>query len=93
MWTLNVNTRIVRSAEPVCAETPDGLVMLSVDQAKYYALNETAAEIWRRLENPASVGDLCARISEVFDVEAEKSSPAVISCIENFLQENLITTI
>src|SRR6266436_8974145 len=68
---------VVRSPEPIAAEVGDGLVMLSVQEGKYFSLNPTAAAIWRRLESPMRVGELCDHIVEEFDTTREHAIQAV----------------
>jgi hypothetical protein len=80
---------VVRSPEPVAAEVGDGLVMLSVEEGKYFSLNPTAAAIWRRLESPMRIGELCDQIVEEFDISREHAVEAVPEFVAKLIEQNI----
>ena len=80
---------VVRSSEPIAAEVGDGLVMLSVQEGKYFSLNATAAAIWRRLESPVRIGELCDQIVEEFDTSREHASQAVSEFVAKLIEQNI----
>ena len=82
---------VVRSPEPIAAEVGDGLVMLSVQEGKYFSLNPTAAAIWRRLESPMRVGELCDQIIEEFDTSTEHAIRAVSEFIAKLIEQKIAT--
>ena len=47
------------------------IVMMNVDMNSYYALNPVASRIWQLLETPRTIGQLCARIRDEFEVEPD----------------------
>jgi hypothetical protein len=81
---------VVRSPEPIAAEVGDGLVMLSVQEGKYFSLNATAAAIWRRLEAPMRVSELCDRIVEEFDTTREHAIQAVPGFVAKLIKQNIV---
>ena len=90
MSLLGLDSWVVRSSEPIAAEVGDGLVMLSVQEGKYFALNATAAAIWRRLEAPMRVGDLCDRIVEEFDTSREHAIQAVPEFVAKLIEQKIV---
>ena len=80
---------VVRSPEPIAAEVGDGLVMLSVEEGKYFSLNQTAAAIWRRLGSPMRIGELCDQIVEEFDISREHAVEAVPEFVAKLIEQNI----
>ena len=80
---ITLNTRVVRSSEPVSAAAGDALVMFSVEKGNYYGLNDIAAAIWKRIEAPVAVAALCADLQQVFDVPPQRCEAEV----QGFLQK------
>ena len=81
---------VVRSPEPIAAEIGDGLVMLSVQEGKYFSLNATAAAIWRRLEAPMRIGELCDQIVGEFDTSREHAIQAVPEFVAKLIEQNIV---
>jgi hypothetical protein len=81
---------VVRSPEPIAAEIGDGLVMLSVQEGKYFSLNATAAAIWRRLAAPMRIGELCDQIVREFDTSREHAIQAVPEFVAKLIEQNIV---
>jgi hypothetical protein len=82
---------VVRSPEPIAAEVGDGLVMLSVQEGKYFSLNPTAAAIWRRLESPMRIGELCDQMVDEFDIGREHAIQAVPAFVAKLIEQKIAT--
>jgi hypothetical protein len=82
--------KIVRSDEPVWAPAADEVVMLSVEKGKYYGLNDIAAAIWERIEQPIGVGDLCDSLQRAFHVSREMCEADVLAFLDQLLAKGLI---
>jgi hypothetical protein len=92
MSLLGLDSWVVRSSEPIAAEVGDGLVMLSVQEGKYFSLNPTAAAIWRRLESPMRVGELCDQIVDEFDISREHAIQAVPEFVAKLIEQKIVAT-
>jgi hypothetical protein len=80
----------VRSREPIGAEVADGLVMLSLQEAKYFSLNATGAAIWRRLETPIQLSQLCDEIAGEFNVGPERCVSAVTTFVAKLIDFRVV---
>ena len=89
MSLLGLDSWVVRSGEPIAAEVGDGLIMLSVQEGKYFSLNPTAAAIWRRLESPMRIGELCDQIVEEFDTSREHAVQAVSEFVAKLIEQKI----
>ncbi len=65
---------IVRRVEDhISAEVDNELVVLSVEQGKYFGFDDIAQSIWAQLKEPMSVDSLCKDLASQFE-----GSPATI---------------
>lgn len=89
MSSVDMDSRVARSLEPIAVEVGDGMVMLSVEEGKYFSLNETAAAIWRRLELPISVRELRDGIVGEFDVSIDQATPALLAFLAKLIEQKI----
>lgn len=60
----------VRSEEAISTPISDReLALMSIEQGKYYGLNEVSSRIWELLEQPASVREICERLQAEYAVD------------------------
>lgn len=83
-------TTVVRSEEPVDAEVDGAVVMMSLEQGKYYGLDGVGSRIWQLVGTPIEIGELCRRLLAEFDVDAERCERDVIEFLEGLEREGLI---
>jgi hypothetical protein len=88
--SVTINDRIVRSDEPIWSPAGPEVVMLSVEQGKYFGLNEIAAAIWERIEHPIGVDALCDSLRHDFDVSREQCEAEVLAFLDQLSAKGLI---
>ena len=69
--SLPAHVRFVRSANVVEADVDGGVIVLDIESAYCYGLNETASTIWRMLAEPVAFPEIRDRLLAQFDVEPE----------------------
>ena len=89
MALIDLDSRVVRSPEPIWADGGDGLLMLSVEAEKYFSLNETAEAIWRAMEAPVTVRALSDTLMSAYDVDRKRAASAVITLVSRMLDEQI----
>lgn len=89
MAAIDIDTRVVRSPEPIWADTGDGLVMLSLAAEKYFGLNETAEAVWRAMQEPVTVRALSDMLMSAYDVDRERAASAVIAIVGRMIDERI----
>jgi hypothetical protein len=60
---------VQRSSTLLAAELDGETMLLSIEHGRYYGLDAVGGDIWRRLETPISVGDLCAALRDVYEAD------------------------
>ena len=61
-----------RNPETISGALHDQLVMMDIQQGKYFALNPVATRIWELLENPLTLDALCQTLLHEYDVTPEQ---------------------
>jgi hypothetical protein len=64
--------------------------MLHVEKNAYYDTDAIGADIWRRLESPTRVGDLCAALVQRYDVQPEQCEADVLAFLRDAYREGVI---
>jgi hypothetical protein len=91
--TITLETRVVRSNEPVSAATGDALVMFSVEKGSYYGLNDIATAIWQRIKSPIAVAALCVDLQQVFDVPPQRCEAEVLGFLQKLEAKGLVRVV
>ena len=90
---ITLDTRVVRSSEPISAATGDALVMFSMEKGNYYGLNDVATAVWRRIEAPIAVMALCADLQQVFDVPPQRCEADVLVFLGKLESKGLLRVV
>jgi hypothetical protein len=87
---ITLDTRVVRSSEPLLAAVGDALVMFSMEKGSYYGLNDIATAVWQRIEAPIAVANLCADLQQVFDVPPQRCEAEVLGFLRKLETKGLL---
>ncbi|MDP4124820.1 MAG: lasso peptide biosynthesis PqqD family chaperone [Bacillota bacterium] len=87
---IDKNTIVHKKEDIVTAQLDGKAVMMSVENGKYYGMDEIATAIWENIEKPVSVIQLVHILTEEFDVSEERCQTDVIAFLTKLYSENLI---
>jgi hypothetical protein len=92
MNDISLETTISRRQDVMTADMPDGeLVMMSMERAMYYGMQEVAALIWHQLDKPTTAARVCEQLLTQFDdVQRDQCQREVLSFLNDLHQEKLI---
>ena len=65
-------TKYTRNSRTISGRLHDELVMMDLEQGKYFSLNPVATRIWDLLEKEKTLDELCALLTEEYDVESNQ---------------------
>jgi hypothetical protein len=68
---LTADSLIRRDPEIMHSAIDEEVVMMSIDQGRYFGLDAMGSRIWNLLEHPMTLGDLCRSLIDAFDVDPE----------------------
>jgi Coenzyme PQQ synthesis protein D (PqqD) len=89
--SITPGTVVSRSGETLYARAgTDEAVMMSVAAGRYYGLNAVASRIWELLERPMTIGELCARLCEEFEVDAKTCEAEVLNFISELIDNGIV---
>lgn len=65
-------TKYIRNSKTISGRLHDELVMMDLEQGKYFSLNPVATRIWDLLEKPHDEADLCNTLIGEYEVNFEQ---------------------
>jgi hypothetical protein len=65
--TIDPSAPLTRSPNIIATEVDGEMVLMSIEDGKYYGLDPIGSEIWRRLEEPKSADVLTAELKDHFE--------------------------
>jgi hypothetical protein len=71
-------------------ELGDETVILSLDTGNYFGLNPVGTEVWRRLRNDQTLGQLLAELAAGFDVAPETLERDVRRLLDDLCARGLV---
>ena len=83
-------TVIARSSELVSSDIDGEVVMMSIENGKYYGLDKTGSRIWELLENQFSVSGLIDQLLLEFAVDRETCERDVVAFLEQLDEDNML---
>jgi hypothetical protein len=82
--------RIVGCEDLLEADVNGEIVALHIEKGQCYGMNAVASRVWAMLAEPTSPADICARLGQEFEVDAETCRRDVTALIDDFRKEGLI---
>lgn len=87
---VDLNSIITRSQELLTSEVDGEVVMMNIESGKYYGINIVGAEIWKLIENPVSVSDICSELVRTFEIDKPTCESEVLTFLGSLESENLL---
>ena len=82
-----------RAAPLLEAEIDDEIVALDREQGEVFGFNLVASDVWRLLEQPLSLGDLCAQLEQRYEVEPEQCAREITELLDQLVEMKLVKRI
>ena len=79
-----------RAAPLLEAEVDEEIVALDREQGEVFGFNLVASDVWRLLEQPRTVGELCAELERRYDVSSEQCAADVVELLDQMIEMKLI---
>jgi hypothetical protein len=90
---IDMDSRIVRSSDIVFNEMDGETIMMSIENGEYYGINSIGSRIWKLLETPRTVSDLCETLQPDFDVTPEQCARDVLFFLNRMAEKEVIRII
>lgn len=83
-------TRFQQSRETLHSEVGSDIVALNVERGHCYGMENVTAEVWKLLERPLTIDQLCEALVASFDVDPATCAADVRALIETMTSEGLV---
>jgi len=82
---------VISQIEEIVASDIDGeTVMMSIENGKYYGLDDIGSRIWELIEQPIKVSDLIDALLERFDVDRETCERDVLKFLNELNDDKIL---
>ncbi len=81
------------SEAPVATEVDREVVLMNIGRGRCYGLGEAGSSVWRRLESPIRVDDLCRELMLEYAADRDVLMKDVIALLEQMQEEGLVKVI
>lgn len=82
---------LVRSQDMIATEVDGEIVLISLDDGRYYGLDSVASEIWRRLEAPKRADTLCSELQAHFEGDPDTIAREAMEFLRTMADQRLIS--
>jgi Coenzyme PQQ synthesis protein D (PqqD) len=81
---------VVAVKNQVSCDLAGEAAILEMKSGIYYGLNAVGARIWKLIQAPKMVREVCASILEEYDVEAERCEHDILALLEELVATGLV---
>jgi PqqD family protein of HPr-rel-A system len=87
----NANNMLVTRGEGLVeAEVDNEIVALHIENGTCYSFNPTAARIWKLIEQPKTLTDLCGVLASEFKVDPARCEADVRALLDDLAADGLV---
>jgi hypothetical protein len=83
-------SKYIRNSSTISGRLDDEMVMMDIEQGKYFALNPVATRIWELLESPLTIDELCILLIEEYEVDETLCRAETAACIDDMVRFGLV---
>ena len=87
---MNADERLVVPKHVMARAVGDEYVILDLEKGTYYGLDAVGARVWSLLAEGMSLGDVCSRVVDEYDVALEQAQADVASLVNALRSRGLL---
>jgi Coenzyme PQQ synthesis protein D (PqqD) len=84
-------TILKQNQESIVSDMDGEIVMMSIQNGKYYNLGTVGGLIWNKIIDPNTFGELINDLTSEYDIEKKECENQVISFLDLLYKEKLIS--
>jgi hypothetical protein len=88
--TIPLSAMVVVADDVLSSELGSEHVLLNLRDGIYYGLEDVGSRIWKMVQNPVSVAEICEAIVETHDVEPERCRRDVLKLLGELIERRLV---
>ena len=94
MHKLDLNTKIKRiDTDIVSTELEETFVLLNVEKGKYYNFNRVSSDIWKQLQEQATVTEIVNAICNKYDCTEEQCNSDTLDFLNQLNSNGLLQVV
>ena len=82
--------KFVRNSKTISGRLHDEIVMMDLDQGKYFSLNPVATRIWDLLEKQLALDELCGLLLDEYEVNYDQCETEVKEHLDEMIRLGLV---
>ena len=90
MTTLPSETMLAQGTDHVETAIGDQVMMMHIENGKYYALEGTARRIWELLEEPRTLDDVVAELVGEYEIDSRACRADVSVFVRDLMENGLV---
>ena len=83
---VTLNDIVSKPETIISADLDGGIVMMSIEKGQYYKLNTIGSTIWKLIEKPIAVTDICDQLMAEFEVSKQQCQEEVLNYLTKLLE-------
>lgn len=87
------NTYYIRNRKTISGRLHDELVMMNIEQGKYFSLNPVATRVWDMLERPVLMDELCDLLMDEYEVGFEQCHKEVDGLLAEMVRLDIVNIV
>lgn len=87
--SIELSQKISRHSDILSAEIGGEAVMMSIEKGAYFGLNPIATRIWDLIDQPQTIAELIAVITEEYDVSDEQCAADVQEFVADMIAKGI----
>ena len=88
--SISLDSVVVQSEDQVSADMGGEVALMSIQNNYYCCLNETSGRIWKLIEQPCCIRDICSVLQSEFDVRRDECETQVLAHLTELVGGNLV---
>jgi hypothetical protein len=86
-----LNSTVVVAQGISYVDVADDIVLLNLQNGKYYTLNRVGAFAWEMLQKqPKTIESICNAVIKQFDVDHDRCEHDVVALVETLIEQGLV---
>jgi hypothetical protein len=91
MPTPKAECTFLAAPQAISCEVAGETVILDTVSERYFAVDAIGTRIWKALQSPCTLGSLCDRLIDEYDVPAEQCRADISALLDQLSQHGLVT--
>ena len=87
---IDSSTVISRSPAVLTAEVDGEIVMMSIEQGRYFGLDDIGSDIWKRIDPPCSFAELIDRLATDYDADRATIAADVRALLSRMAAQDVV---